>query len=127
MPEHPPIAVHWGFASHQLIVRAIGRTGALTRHIETVSDIWLANASFTIDAKKLMRWRQGNVHARQFAEVRGDRMAAPPVDQGTKFVKVEFDPRKQEAFCLTDGTAIINARFAHLYVSEKRGVMEAIL
>lgn len=48
------------------------RTGSLGRLLDLCNEVFLVDAEFTVDRKKLDSWRIGrNPHVRQFAEIRG--------------------------------------------------------
>lgn len=90
------VAVHFNFKSRKLSVREIRPNGTLGKLLKLCDEISLQDCVFTVDEKRLSRWRNGNRHARQFAEVRG--YITPETAPVDYTCDVSFRPRERADF-----------------------------
>jgi hypothetical protein len=108
IPRDHPIAVYYNFKSGLLGLRGITPEGGLGRVIGRADRIVLRDVEFTSDPQKIENWREGNVHARQFAEARGVYVESGEFDE-SRAEALLFAPDLRDDFHTVDGRTVLRS------------------
>lgn len=133
LKERQYIAVHFNFKAGALSLRRINpQTGKLTDLLAVQDEVWLEDAEFTTDRDKWQKWREGTQGSaddgrgkpkvRQFAEVRGKVLNAPPPHDEAALQDVLYNPHNRHDFHLKSGKSASRASLIHIKGRQMRAL-----